>query len=74
MVTAYEKNKQKQKLNDYLHQVFLSFYCSKISLFLFSLLPMIYLKHGLKQWDPIEDLSTIENYFSPSVLTTFRDE
>ena len=42
MVTAYEKNKQKQKLNDYLHQVFLSFYYSKISLFLFSLLPMIY--------------------------------
>ena len=32
----------KQKLNHYLHQLFISFYYLKISLFLFSLLPMIY--------------------------------
>ena len=32
----------KQKLNHYLHQVFISFYYSKMSLFLFSLLPMIH--------------------------------
>ena len=30
----------KQKLNHYLHQVFISFYYSKMSLFLFSLLPI----------------------------------
>ena len=37
----------KQKLNYYLHQVFISFYYyySKISLFLFSQLPIIYWKH-----------------------------
>ena len=32
----------KQKLNHYLHQVFISFYYSRMSLFLFSLLPMIH--------------------------------
>ena len=32
----------KQKLRHYLHQVFISFYYSKRSLFLFSLLPMIH--------------------------------
>ena len=32
----------KQKLNHYLHEVFISFYYEKISLFLFSPLPMIY--------------------------------
>ena len=31
-----------KKLNHYLHQVFISFYYSKVSLFLFPLLPMIY--------------------------------
>ena len=35
----------KQKLNHYLHQVFISFYYLKVSLFLFSQLPMIYWKH-----------------------------
>ena len=39
----------KQKLNHYLHQVFISFYYSKISLFLFCLLPLIYWKHQFSE-------------------------
>ena len=35
----------KQKLSHYLHEIFISFYYSKSSLFLFSLFPMIYWKH-----------------------------
>ena len=60
-----KKWKQQLKLHHFLHQVFISFYYFKISLFLFSLLPVIYWKHEFLE--TMQDLSTIENYFSPSV-------
>ena len=54
-----------KRLKDYLHQVFLSFYFSKVSLFLFPLPPMMHFKHVF--WETtcnlIEDLFTTENYF-----------
>ena len=56
--TACKKNNHtgKTKINHFLHQVFISFYYSKMSLFLFSLLPMIHRKHQfLEQCNPIED-------------------
>ena len=34
--------KAKQKLSHYLHQVFISYYYSKMSLFLFSLVPVVH--------------------------------
>ena len=34
-----------KRLKDYLHQVFISFYFSKVSLFLFPLPPMMHFKH-----------------------------
>ena len=40
----------KQKFNHHLHQVFISFYCSKISLFFFSLLPMIIVTRNNIVW------------------------
>ena len=58
----------KQKLNHYLHQVFISFYYSRMSLFIFSLLPMIYWKHEFSEaMQSHSGLSTVENNFSPSV-------
>ena len=53
-VTYVEK-----KLKQYLDKVFLSFYSSKISLFLFFLVSTILEIHKLTK--PTEDLSTIEN-------------
>ena len=56
----------KQKLNHYLHQVFISFYYSKMYLFLFSLLSMIHRKHEfLETMQSDWRLSTIENNSSP---------
>ena len=58
----------KQKLHHYSHQVFVFFYYSKMLLFLFSLLPMIWWKHEfLETMQYHWGLSTIENDFSPSV-------
>ena len=58
----------KQKLHHYSHQVFIFFYYSKMLLFLFSLLPMIWWKHEfLETMQYHWGLSTIENDFSPSV-------
>ena len=58
----------KLKLNHYLHQVFIFFYYSKMSLFLFSLLPMIYWKHQfLETMQSHWRLSAIEYHFLPLV-------
>ena len=54
-----------KRLKYYLHQVFISLYFSKVSLFLFPLPPMMHFKHVF--WETtcnlIEDLFTTENYF-----------
>ena len=49
LVTTDKKNNKThwKKPKHYLHQVFICFYCSKMSLWLFSLLPMIHWKHNL---------------------------
>ena len=57
-----------QKPSHHLHQVFISLNYPNIYLFLFSLL-LCYIENRCfwKQCNSIEDLSSTENYFSPSV-------
>ena len=58
----------KEKLNHYLNPGFISFYYPQMSIFLFSLLPMIYWKQMfLETMQSHWRLSAIEIYFSPSV-------
>ena len=70
METACKKNKNKNTCKTKASLLFTSSLHILLlfkDFFLFSLLSVIYWKHDLKQCNPNEDLSTILNYFSPSV-------